>query len=30
MHMNVTLTRLLNSIFGQKSHLELLEGGSLK
>lgn len=30
MHMNMTLTRLLNCIFGQKQHLENLEGGVLK
>ncbi len=30
MHMNMTLTRLLNSIFGQKNHIELLEGGNGK
>jgi hypothetical protein len=28
--MNLTLTRLLNCIFGQKSHLELFEGGNMK
>ncbi len=30
MHMNLTLTRLLNCVFGQKSHIEMLEGGNLK
>ncbi len=30
MHMNSTLTRLLNCVFGQKSHIEMLEGGNLK
>jgi hypothetical protein len=30
MHMNMVLTRLLNCIFGQKSHLEILEGGVFK
>jgi hypothetical protein len=30
MHMNMMLTRLLNCIFGQKSHLEILEGGVFK
>lgn len=28
--MNLTLTRLLNCIFGQKAHLEVLEGGVVK
>jgi len=30
MHMNVTLAHVLNCVFGLKTHIELLEGGSLK
>jgi chorismate-pyruvate lyase len=30
MHMSLTLTKLLNSIFGQKAHIDLLEDGNLK